>query len=106
MDRSKFLNLIERITGPRYIPNGLILSNNLIAEDISNLTLICSYLLLDHNNFTGGLPNLSPMADVIDLSYNSFSGPIPHSWENLNELAVINMWSNRLSGEALGHLSD
>jgi len=62
VNRNKFSNLIERI------PNELILSNNSIAEDISNLTLHCLYLWLDHNNFTGGLPNLSPMANVVDFT--------------------------------------
>ncbi|KEH33696.1 LRR receptor-like kinase [Medicago truncatula] len=100
VDTKKFSRLIERI------PGFLILSNNSIVEDISNLTLICSYLLLDHNNFTGGLPNLSPMALTVDLSYNSFSGSIPDSWKNLRELGLLNLWSNRLSGEVLGHLSD
>ncbi|AES70135.2 putative non-specific serine/threonine protein kinase [Medicago truncatula] len=99
VDRNKFSSLIERI------PNEIYLSNNSIAEDISNLTLNCSTLLLDHNNFTGGLPNISPMSNRIDLSYNSFSGSIPHSWKNLSELEVLNLWSNRLSGEVLTHLS-
>jgi len=100
VDRKKFSRLIERI------PGFLILSNNLIVEDISNLTLICSYLLLDNNNLIGGLPNISPMALTVDLSYNSFSGSIPRSWKNLTELGLLNLWSNRLSGEVLGHLSD
>ncbi|KEH33792.1 LRR receptor-like kinase [Medicago truncatula] len=93
VDRNKFLSLIERI------PNELSLSNNSIAEDISNLTLNCSILFLDHNNFVGGLPNISLIAQIVDLSYNSFSGSIPHSWKNLKELRVMNLWSNRLSGE-------
>ncbi|KEH33785.1 LRR receptor-like kinase family protein [Medicago truncatula] len=106
VDRNKFSNLIERITAPPHIPNELILSNNSIAEDISNLTLNCLILRLDHNSFTGRLPNISPMVYHVDLSYNFFSGSIPHSWKNLNEVGVINLWRNRLSGEALGHLSD
>ena len=61
---------------------------------------------MDHNNFTGGLPNIvgSPIERIIDLSYNSFSGSIPHSWKNLKELIVLNLWSNRLSGEVQDHL--
>ncbi|KEH33780.1 receptor-like protein [Medicago truncatula] len=100
VDRHKFSNLIERVA------NSLILSNNSIAEDISNLTLNCLFLWLDNNNFARGLPNLSPMAWVVDLSYNSFSGSIPHSWKNLKELSLLNLWSNRLSGEVQEHLSD
>ncbi|XP_024634547.1 receptor-like protein EIX2 [Medicago truncatula] len=46
------------------------------------------------------------MALTVDLSYNSFSGSIPDSWKNLRELGLLNLWSNRLSGEVLGHLSD
>jgi len=106
VDRNKFSNLIERIAGPRDIHSELILSNNSIAEDISNLTLNWYELRLDHNNFTGGLPNISPMAILVDLSFNSFSGSIPHSWKNLTDLQYINLWSNRLSGEILRHLSD
>ncbi|RHN66946.1 putative non-specific serine/threonine protein kinase [Medicago truncatula] len=100
VNRNKFSRLIERISGE------IILSNNSIAEDISNLTLNCFFLWLDHNNFTGGLPNISPMADWVDLSYNSFSGSIPHSWKNLSELEVLNLWSNKLSGEVPLNLSD
>ncbi|RHN66944.1 putative leucine-rich repeat-containing, plant-type, leucine-rich repeat domain, L [Medicago truncatula] len=99
VDRNKFTNLIERIRGV------LFLSNNSISEDISNLTLSCSLLHLDHNNFTGGLPNISPMTNHVDVSFNSFSGSIPHSWKNLSELKELNLWSNRLSGEVLAHLS-
>ncbi|KEH33783.1 leucine-rich receptor-like kinase family protein, putative [Medicago truncatula] len=99
VDRNKFTNLIERI------PSELILSKNSISVDMSNLTLSCSWLSLDHNNFTSGLPNISPTAEFVDLSYNSFSGSIPHSWKNLSELEVLKLWSNRLSGEVLAHLS-
>ncbi|GAU50266.1 hypothetical protein TSUD_131180 [Trifolium subterraneum] len=67
---------------------------------------MCGSLSLDNNNFTGGLPNLSPMVGIVDLSYNFFSGTIPHSWKNLKQLTYINLWSNRLSGEGLVHLSD
>ncbi|RHN66974.1 putative non-specific serine/threonine protein kinase [Medicago truncatula] len=93
VDRKKFSSLIERISFQ------ILLSNNLIFEDISKLTLNCLFLSVDHNNFTGGLPNISPMAFEIDLSYNSFSGTIPHSWKNMKELRVMNLWSNRLSGK-------
>ncbi|AES70162.2 receptor-like protein [Medicago truncatula] len=93
VDRNKFSSLIERIS------TELILSNNSIAEDISNLTLNCSSLFLDNNSFTGGLPNISPIAEFVDLSYNSFSGSIPHTWKNLKKPRVMNLWSNRLSGE-------
>jgi len=99
VDRNKFSNLVERI------PDKLYLSNNSIAEDISNLTLNCSNIRLDHNNFTRGLPNISSMAYHVDLSYNSFSGSIPHSWKNLKKLKVMKLWSNRLSGEVQDHLS-
>ncbi|KAK2387347.1 receptor protein EIX2 [Trifolium repens] len=99
VDRIKFSSLIERISYSLY------LSNNSMTGDISNLTLKCHWLWLDHNNFTGGLPNLSPTASIVDLSYNSFSGSIPHSWKSLKELNYINLWSNKLSCEALVHLS-
>jgi len=100
VDTNKFLSLIESIASQ------LFLSNNSIAEDISNLSLNCTELYLHHNNFTGGFPNISPMSFRVDFSYNSFLGSIPHSWKNLSELYYINLWSNRLSGEILGHLSD
>ncbi|RHN67612.1 putative leucine-rich repeat-containing, plant-type, leucine-rich repeat domain, L [Medicago truncatula] len=100
VDRNKFSSLIGRI------PGSLILSNNSISGDISNLTLNCSWLELDRNNFTRGLPNISPMAQIVDMSYNSFSGSIPHGWKNLKDLQYINLWNNRLSGEVLVHLSD
>ncbi|XP_003599894.3 receptor-like protein EIX2 isoform X1 [Medicago truncatula] len=100
VDRYKFSSLIERISF--YI----VLSNNSIAEDISNLTLNCSVLRLDHNNFTGGLPNLSPKPAIVDLSYNSFSRSIPHSWKNLSELRVMNLWNNKLSGELPLYISN
>jgi hypothetical protein len=45
------------------------------------------------------------MAYDVDLSYNSFSISIPPSWKNLKDLYNINLWSNKLSGEALVHLS-
>ncbi|KAK2441454.1 receptor protein EIX2 [Trifolium repens] len=99
VETNKFSSLIERIPD-------LSLSNNSITVDISNLTLKCQYLLMDRNNFTGGLPNISPNVIKVDLSYNSFSGSIPHSWKNLKSLTEINLWSNKLSGEALVHLSD
>ncbi|RHN66754.1 putative non-specific serine/threonine protein kinase [Medicago truncatula] len=94
----EFSSLTERI----FVE--LLLSNNSIFEDISNLTLNCSWLGLDHNNFTGGLPNISPIARVVDLSYNSFSGIIPHSWKNLKDLTYLNLWGNRLFGEVSVHL--
>ncbi|WJX37835.1 hypothetical protein P8452_25561 [Trifolium repens] len=101
VDINKFSSLIERISSK------IILSNNSITGDISNLTLKCYSLYMDHNNFTGGLPNiLSPMAYVIDLSYNSFSGSIPHSWNSLEDLLHINLWNNRLSGEVPRHFFD
>ncbi|WJX37840.1 hypothetical protein P8452_25566 [Trifolium repens] len=101
VDINKFSSLIERISSE------IILSNNSITGDISNLTLKCYSLYMDHNNFTGGLPNiLSPMAYVIDLSYNSFSGSIPHSWNSLEDLLHINLWNNRLSGEVPRHFFD
>ncbi|WJX37810.1 hypothetical protein P8452_25538 [Trifolium repens] len=100
VNRNKFSSLVEGI------PNVLDLSNNSMTEDISKLTLKCKRLLSDHNNFTGGLPNITPLAYLIDLSYNSFSGSIPHSWKNLKNLAYIDLWSNKLCGEALVHLSD
>ncbi|RHN60253.1 putative leucine-rich repeat domain, L domain-containing protein [Medicago truncatula] len=99
VDRDKFSNLIKRI------PDKLFLSNNFIAEDISNLTVNGLELRLDHNNYTGGLPNISPRVVMVDFSYNSFSGSIPHSWKNLNELTVMNLWNNSLSGEVPMHLS-
>ncbi|KAK2441451.1 receptor protein EIX2 [Trifolium repens] len=99
VDINKFSSLIERI------PDYFDLSNNSITVDISNLTLKCAALRLDHNNFTGGLPNISPLANSVDLSYNSFSGSIPHSWKNMKSLRHINLWSNKLSGEGLVHLS-
>ena len=82
------------------------MSNNSISEDISNLTLNCSWLGLDHNNFKGGLPDISPIARVVDLSYNSFSGTIPHSWKNLKDLTYLNLWGNRLFGEVSVDLFD
>ncbi|KAK2387387.1 receptor protein EIX2 [Trifolium repens] len=100
VDINKFSSLIERIS---YY---LVLSNNWINEDISNLTLKCDWLSLDHNNFTGRLPNLSPNAREVDLSYNSFSGSIPHSWNSLEDLLRINLWNNRLSGEVPRHFFD
>ncbi|KAK2406995.1 receptor protein EIX2 [Trifolium repens] len=99
VDRNRFSRLIEGI------PYVLSLSNNSMIGDISNLTLNCDYLRLNHNNFTGGLPNISPIVVLVDLSYNSFSGSIPHSWKNLDYLRYINLWSNKLSGEVLVHLS-
>ncbi|WJX20980.1 hypothetical protein P8452_10459 [Trifolium repens] len=45
------------------------------------------------------------MAYDVDFSYNSFSRSIPPSWKNLKDLYNINLWSNKLSGEALVHLS-
>ncbi|XP_058782334.1 receptor-like protein EIX1 [Vicia villosa] len=92
VDKNKFLSFIQGIFN-------LHLSNNSISVDISNLTLKGVSFKLDHNNFTGELPNISPMAIFVDLSYNSFSGSIPHTWNNLRKLQVINLWSNRLSGE-------
>ncbi|WJX31853.1 hypothetical protein P8452_20240 [Trifolium repens] len=99
VDINKFSSLIESIPY-------LSLSNNSITGDISNLTLKCQYLLMDRNNFTGGLPNISPNVIEVDLSYNSFSGSIPQSWKNLKEPFYISLWCNKLSGEALVHLSD
>ncbi|XP_061349673.1 receptor-like protein EIX2 [Gastrolobium bilobum] len=84
----------------------LSMSNSSISEDISNVTLNCSFIRLDHNNFTGGLPHILPKATDVDLSDNSFSGPIPRGWENLNNLVYINLWSNRLSGEVIVDLSN
>ncbi|WJX37869.1 hypothetical protein P8452_25590 [Trifolium repens] len=99
VDRIKFSSLIESIPD-------LSLSNNSITVDISNLTLKCQYIWMDRNNFTGGLPNISPTVVFVDLSYNSLSGTIPHSWKNLKDLQYIDLWMNKLSGEALVHLSD
>ncbi|PNY15421.1 receptor-like protein kinase, partial [Trifolium pratense] len=99
VDRNKFSSLIETIPD-------IILSNNSMTEDISNLTLKGNYLALDHNNFTGELPHISPMGVSVDFSFNFFSGSIPHSWKNLKDLQYVNLWSNNLSGEALVHLSN
>ncbi|KAL5077577.1 hypothetical protein RYX36_016561 [Vicia faba] len=100
VDRNKFVSLIERINVT------LDLSNNSMTQDLSDLTLKGLRIDLSHNNFTGGLPNISPRGvKQVDLSYNSFSGSIPHSWKNLKILHYINLWSNKLSGEVLTHLS-
>ncbi|XP_058788211.1 receptor-like protein EIX2 [Vicia villosa] len=99
VDRNKFVSLLETI---QY---SILLSNNSMTGDLSNLTLKGYDINLDHNNFTGGLPNISPRAKYVDFSYNSFSGPIPHSWKKLKDLVYINLWSNKLSGEVLVHLS-
>ncbi|XP_058788210.1 LOW QUALITY PROTEIN: receptor-like protein EIX1 [Vicia villosa] len=100
VDRNKFVNLIETIS------YSIVLSDNSMAPDLSNITLKAySFLFLDHNNFTGSLPNLSPMTEFVDFSYNSFFGSIPHSWKNLKSLYFISLWSNKLSGEVLVHLS-
>jgi len=98
VDRNMFWSFVGGI-------HSLSLSNNSLTGDISNLTLNCHNFELDHNNLTGGLPNLSPIAQIVDFSYNSFSGSIPRSWKNLEDLLYINLWSNKLSGEALVHLS-
>ncbi|XP_024634944.1 receptor-like protein EIX2 isoform X2 [Medicago truncatula] len=49
--------------------------------------------------------NITNRVTSLVLNY-MLKGSIPHSWKNLNEVGVINLWRNRLSGEALGHLSD
>jgi hypothetical protein len=67
---------------------------------------IPKFLLLSNNSMTGDISNISPMAGSVDLSYNSFSGSIPHSWNNLKDLNYIDLWSNKLSGEVLIHFSD
>ncbi|RHN75108.1 putative leucine-rich repeat domain, L domain-containing protein [Medicago truncatula] len=97
VDRNKFSSLIESVS------DELNLSNNSIAEDISNLTLNCFFLRLDHNNFKGGLPNISSMALIVDLSYNSFSGSIPHSevlghLSDWKQLQFMNLGENEFSG--------
>ncbi|GAU42683.1 hypothetical protein TSUD_131110 [Trifolium subterraneum] len=99
VDRNKFWSLMERI---KYV----YFSNNSMTGDISNLTLKGRHIALDHNNFTGELPHISPMGVRVDFSFNFFSGSIPLSWKNLKHLHYLNLWSNKLSGEALVHLSN
>ncbi|GAU32089.1 hypothetical protein TSUD_152940 [Trifolium subterraneum] len=77
-----------------------------LPSSFFNFTKDLTYLNFQGSNIHGGLPNLSPMVESVDLSYNSFSGSIPRSWKNLKDLIYINTWSNKLSGEALVHLSD
>ncbi|XP_061370008.1 receptor-like protein EIX2 [Gastrolobium bilobum] len=84
----------------------LDMSNNSLSEDLSNVTLNSTHVKLDHNNFKGGLPHLLPKTFGVDFSYNSFLGSIPLGWKKLKILYYINLWSNRLSGEVLVHLSN
>ncbi|WJX37867.1 hypothetical protein P8452_25588 [Trifolium repens] len=98
---NEYLNLSSLVT--------LDLSHNNFTSQLPNwffnLTKNLTYLNLHRSNIHGGLPNMSPMAYDVDFSYNSFSGSIPLSWKNLKDLYYINLWSNKLSGEALVHLS-
>ncbi|KAK7305010.1 hypothetical protein VNO77_42908 [Canavalia gladiata] len=89
IEEYKLWSLIARI-------DTLLLSNNSISGDMSNVTLNSTEIYLDHNNFTGMLPHISPNATHVDLSYNSFSGTIPCGWKYFKDLELINLWNNQL----------
>ncbi|PNX75165.1 LRR receptor-like kinase resistance protein, partial [Trifolium pratense] len=90
-----------------------------LPKGLFNLTKDISYLDFSSSKIHGELPlSLSNLVNLtyLDLSYNQLKGSIPswigqlgsipRDWDNMKYLIDINLWSNRLAGEALIHLSN
>ena len=85
------------------ISTKLDMSNNSIGGDISNVIINIPWIELYDNNFSGGLPLISPNVKIITMFNNYFSGSISsllcHGMNEENNLQVLNISYNLLSGE-------
>ncbi|XP_020965075.1 receptor-like protein kinase 5 [Arachis ipaensis] len=96
----------------------LILYNNTIEGDLSEVLLNSSVISISSNNMKGGLPRLSSNVVFFQLNNNSLSGSISHllchSKKINNELQYLDLSNNNLSGgltdcwmnwKSLGHVN-
>ncbi|XP_028760179.1 LRR receptor-like serine/threonine-protein kinase FLS2 [Neltuma alba] len=84
------------------------LSNNLISDDISNLTLLAniSYFDASHNSLSGSIFSLLCHQEsdkesnflVLDLSHNNLSGTLPLGSLNLSRNHLIGKVSKEIGG--------
>ncbi|XP_028786770.1 receptor-like protein EIX2 [Neltuma alba] len=85
------------------------ISNNLISDDISNVSLSAniSYFDASHNSLSGSIFSLlcqleskgESMLSYLDLSYNHLGGALPDCLANWKQLYLLNLGSNKLIGE-------
>ncbi|XP_014504102.1 leucine-rich repeat receptor-like serine/threonine-protein kinase At1g17230 [Vigna radiata var. radiata] len=118
----KFWNFVSTIAV-------VILEDNLIDGDMSNVLLNSTFIELSSNGLKGCLPKLSPNVVIVSLSNNSLSGELSHllcchnvskgknkllyldisfnnvsggltnCWKNWKSLVAIHLGSNNLSGK-------
>ncbi|XP_028760176.1 receptor-like protein EIX2 [Neltuma alba] len=87
---------------------GVDISNNLISDDISNVTLSAntSYFYASHNSLRGSLfsflcqleSNGESKLLELNLQYNHLSGILPDCWANQKQLRYLSLGSNKLTG--------
>ncbi|XP_028760180.1 receptor-like protein EIX1 [Neltuma alba] len=85
------------------------ISNNLISDDISNVSLSAnmSSLVASHNSLSGSIfsvlcqleNNGESKLSELDLSYNHLSGALPDCSVNQKQLLFLILGSNKLTGE-------
>ncbi|KAJ4776228.1 LRR receptor-like serine/threonine-protein kinase GSO1 [Rhynchospora pubera] len=78
----------------------LDLSNNLFEGGLPFLPHSIMYVKLSHNRLSGPLPHHveAPYLNVLDLSYNLLNGTIEHLTCSLDELIILDLEQNNLSG--------
>ncbi|KAJ9679388.1 hypothetical protein PVL29_021345 [Vitis rotundifolia] len=81
----------------------IILDNNQISGDLSQVLLNSTIFSVDSNCFTGQLPHLSPNVVALDMANNSLSGQISsflcQKMNGRSKLEILNIPDNALSGE-------
>ncbi|XP_071733190.1 uncharacterized protein [Rutidosis leptorrhynchoides] len=81
------------------------LSSNSFNGLVTNVASALGWLDLSSNKFHGGISFLCQISNLslthLDLSNNSFSGPLPDCLWNFQNLKVLNLRNNKLSGRLL-----
>ncbi|XP_028786757.1 LRR receptor-like serine/threonine-protein kinase GSO1 [Neltuma alba] len=85
------------------------LSNTMISDDISNITLstIISHFDVSRNSLSGSIflllcqleSDKESILSYLDLSHNHLSGAIPDCWVNGKRLEYLNLRGNELEGK-------
>ncbi|XP_072058336.1 receptor-like protein EIX2 isoform X2 [Arachis hypogaea] len=80
----------------------LVLQNNSINSDISNVLLDSKVVIMQLNNFSGSVPQVSPKVTHLELSYNNLSDISPFLCQKMKgkrNLETLFISDNALSGE-------
>ncbi|MED6183093.1 hypothetical protein PIB30_034934 [Stylosanthes scabra] len=88
----------------------LVLINNSINSDISDVLLDSKVITMQQNNFSGSVPKVSPKVVHLDLSYNNLSDISPFLCQKMKKgkgnLETLFISDNALSGEIPNCLMD